>query len=58
MRWIIGPYPEFGETRIKKGFLFLPKRVDNELRWLEKATWMERYTYNKWYIIRWLNHQG
>lgn len=28
-----------GDTRIKHGFLFLPKHMNGEWRWLEFATW-------------------
>lgn len=31
-----------GNTRIRSGFLFLPKG-NAEIRWLEYATWAERY---------------
>ena len=30
-----------GSTRIRTKFLWLPKKVDNERRWLEVATWKE-----------------
>jgi hypothetical protein len=36
-------YPETEDTRIKKGFLWLPKLADSEWRWLEIATWEETY---------------
>ena len=30
-----------GETRTVNGFLFFPKWIDGEMRWLEKAYWVE-----------------
>ena len=35
------PSPE--EKRIKTKFLLFPKRIRNETRWLEKASWKQRY---------------
>ena len=35
--------PEYGSTRIRKGFLFLPKHIDKEWRWLELASWLQTY---------------
>ena len=67
MRFII---PEIETKRIKKRFLFFPKRIKNEIRWLEIASWeeevFEKFTEsgsssrtNKWCTIwkktRWLN---
>ena len=28
---------KFGETRIKTRFLFIPKKIENEWRWLEQS---------------------
>ena len=43
MRLNINATPKIkeGETRIKSGFLFLPKEINYEWRWLEKAKWEE-----------------
>jgi hypothetical protein len=30
---------EDGEKRIRSGFLFIPKTIGGETRWLETATW-------------------
>ena len=35
------PKRKEGATRIKSRFLFLPKEIKGELRWLEKAKWEE-----------------
>jgi hypothetical protein len=61
MRWV---KPEYGDTRDREGFLFLPKRIGLETRWLEKASWEEEYyknytecgyRYGTWEPTRWLN---
>ena len=36
------PDPVEGQKRIQKGFLFFPKCLNREWRWLEKAIWIER----------------
>ena len=43
MRLKISTAPKIkeGETRIKSGFLFLPKEIKDEWRWLEEARWKE-----------------
>ena len=33
--------PKQGDTRTKKGFLFFPKTLGNEKRWLEFASWVQ-----------------
>jgi len=38
MRWKEKPYEEPPERRIIKKFLFLPKKIGDETRWLEWAT--------------------
>ena len=52
--------PEYGNKRTKSGFLWLPKTAyygngRQEMRWLERATWEEKYSYveNGWATIRW-----
>lgn len=37
--------PRIGQKRRKSGFLFFPKVIDGELRWLKYAAWIERYRY-------------
>lgn len=32
-----------GDTRIRSGFLLLPKMIGDEIRWLERATWRETF---------------
>lgn len=36
------PYDE----RVVTKFLWLPKRIKDETRWLETTTWIEKYTIN------------
>ena len=53
--------PEGGDSRTKKGFLFLPKRIGNETRWLEFATWKQfcywelNGEFYKWVDYKWVD---
>lgn len=44
MRFECKPYPKIGAARIKTAFLLFPKEINREVRWLEFASWQERYT--------------
>ena len=59
----ISDAPQNGDIRICHGFLFLPKVINNELRWLETAWWEERFhsmlgedseTNGYWDATKWL----
>lgn len=46
MRWNERPAkqgPVDGEMRSRTGFLIFPKTIDGQTRWLERASWNERY---------------
>lgn len=45
MKWIIKnkQIPSLNDVRRKSMFLFLPKRIGNEIRWLEVASIGQRY---------------
>ncbi len=45
--------PKYGEFRQVSRFLFLPKTINEETRWLELGHWVEMYQ-DKWHTIRWL----
>ena len=57
--------PHTGDKRIVKRFLLFPKRIKDERRWLETATWEQEYcfyyaTYRYgdsycWVDIRWVD---
>ena len=56
------PAPKMGQQRYKEAFLFLPMRIGNETRFLEKAAWSEVYVEgsvegdgNFWAKDEWLN---
>lgn len=57
MRWTKRDV-KIGDYRIRSGFLFLPKRIGEEYRWLEVAVWKERREESKgggyWRSCRWL----
>lgn len=49
--------PVGGTVRYKTRFLLLPKLINDEWRWLERATWLERYiTHMCWGDKRSTNH--
>lgn len=41
--------------RIVCGFLWLPKRIDGEWRWLESAAWLEKECGDFYLRIRWVD---
>lgn len=55
--------PELGDERVLSGFLWLPKAVQNETRWLVTARWRERYVWTgrgarerkAWRAVRWID---
>jgi hypothetical protein len=58
-------FPKENDTRLIKKFLFTPKTIDDEMRWLEVATWEEMYQrictgdksyYCIWLPTRWANY--
>jgi hypothetical protein len=63
MRWTD---PKEGDTRVRSGFLFFPKTINGEERWLEWARWEERYEVwtemwavdSGWVPIAWLSDTG
>jgi hypothetical protein len=58
MRWIHEPHvPVLGEHRVCTKFLWGPRRIGNETRWLEWSTWIEVFKqdgYDRdWVPVRW-----
>lgn len=46
IKFDLTPYkPPYGEKRIRSAFLWFPKYIEGRLRWLERATWVEKYDY-------------
>jgi len=44
------------EMKKKSGFLWWPKCIDHEWRWLERAQWRIRFTIaNRWVDDCWVN---
>ena len=58
MRWI-SKLDKIGDRRIKQSYLFFPKRIDDNVRWLEWATWEDRYYGWRagWAPIKWLENR-
>lgn len=36
------PEPKENDERVIAGFLFLPKKIGNEWRWMERAKWRQK----------------
>lgn len=58
MRWITSRYPRCGDYRVRQGFLWFPKTIGIETRWLERAKWKEQYVCTNiqkvWRAFEWL----
>jgi len=55
MRWKAKPRPKVGDVRTRRGFLWLPMRIENGVRWLEFATWQEELTGGEWIARVWID---
>lgn len=60
MRWPVKPpkaTPKTGDLRAKTAFLWLPRHMDGEWRWLEKASWQQlcMVSYDC-HFYEWLDH--
>lgn len=60
MRWQAKGEPEKGKIETITCFLWFPKRIGNEVRWLEKATWERIWKINSdnqgyWFNRKWWN---
>ena len=64
MRWHKRPKkqePSAGDLRDREGFLFFPKTINRQTRWLERASWTEKFVDSTcytdgtayWIPIRW-----
>jgi len=60
MRWTLR---REGDIRYKRRFLFLPKTINRECRWLEMAEWREEFRFSgcwwekrlKWKLHAWVD---
>ena len=63
MRIKFGRPPKYGDERIKERFLFFPKIIDYELRWLCRARWKQQYCFEytsgfpTWHDVNWLDDE-
>jgi hypothetical protein len=57
MKFRVAREPELFETRIRTRFLLTPLKLENEIRWLEKATYKE-YFFVEWIPIRWIDDEN
>jgi hypothetical protein len=74
MRWKAGPVKpirKVGDTRFKTGFLFFPKCLNGEWRWLESTIWIQEmylgtaggpegpsYGVLRWQSTDWADHRA
>jgi len=66
MRWIKEPPPNRNAVRRVEKFLWFPKTINFETRWLETTAWEEQYDRNfndplgnlDWIPFRWVNLIG
>jgi len=49
------PRPHYGTTRKRTKFLWWPKRIWNETRWMERASWREEWYGENWYGEEWID---
>jgi len=53
------PPPDNKEIRKRDNFLWFPKTIDYQTRWLERAKWKEIYTWTGdryvWKILEWVD---
>jgi len=58
MRWNTKEYQgSSGHWYIdRKRFLILPKKIDGQWRWMEKAVWLcQKQDSGKWKDVKWIN---
>lgn len=56
MRWRAEPKPKDGEERVISAFLWWPRTIGGETRWLETASWrqwLEACFFDEWRDMRW-----
>ena len=55
VRWTL---PKSNDVRIRERFLWFPKKIYQDVRWLERARWEERYNahylWREWECEKWL----
>lgn len=56
MRWNKKPKPQLGDVRIVKKFLWFPKCINGEYRFLEVAIFKQKYDYCVWEDIEWIDY--
>ena len=52
MRWLS---PKAWDERLVTKFLFFPLKIREECRWLERATFKQRYLSDCWTDVEWIN---
>ena len=67
MRWKAKRQWQDGDKRIRTKFLLFPKKIGDEVRWLETASWIETYhdsymnhedmDFMKWCVDSWITQE-
>ena len=61
MKFQLAPEPKNGDLRIRTQFLLFPKEINREVRWLERASWQEKYCtgyiFLKWLELKWVDEE-
>jgi hypothetical protein len=52
MRWT---QPKHGEHRQRRVFLWFPRTLNRETRWLEMATVEQEYWFTSWLWLKWVD---
>jgi len=52
MRW---KTPSNSATRTRNKFLWFPKKIESDVRWLERAKWVEEYNGSFWFPQYWVD---
>jgi hypothetical protein len=55
MRWKENKKDKENEIRYRTIFLFFPKKINGEFRWLEKAEIEQKFIFQGWRDWNWLN---
>ena len=55
MRWKNKQKPENHDIRIIKRFLIIPVKINDEYRWMEKASIKQQYLYTTGHCMKWVN---
>jgi hypothetical protein len=53
MNWSIKPAPKEGDLRVRTAFLFLPLTIGKQVKWGERACWVELHQRGAYGALEW-----